>query len=77
MIEEKLKVFLAEVLEINLEEVDSNTSMDTVDAWDSLRHIMLVMELEKAFDIKLSPTERITVINYESILKIVEQKFEL
>ena len=77
MVEEKLKAFLAEVLEINVEEVDSNTSMDTVDSWDSLRHIMLVIELEKAFEIKLSPTERITVINYQSILKIVEQKFEL
>ncbi|RYG86318.1 MAG: acyl carrier protein, partial [Alphaproteobacteria bacterium] len=38
MDEDKLKSIIATVLEIEPEEIDENSSMDTIEAWDSLKH---------------------------------------
>src|ERR1700681_3461175 len=47
----KLKRTLAEVLGVPEAEIGDDTSMDTVAAWDSLKHLNLVLAVEDRFGV--------------------------
>ena len=47
----RLNEVFAEVMENPDIQISKNTSSADVPEWDSLNHIMLVVEIEKAFDI--------------------------
>lgn len=48
---------VAEVLEVGLAEIDDTTGPGRSEAWTSLKHIQLVVALERAFGISLSEAE--------------------
>jgi acyl carrier protein len=47
----RLRTILSSVLQVSLDSVTDDTSMASVDAWDSLRHMSLVLALEEEFDV--------------------------
>lgn len=53
--EDKIINLLKGVLETD--NVDINTSRDNCGNWDSMHHLMLVVELESQFHIELQPEE--------------------
>lgn len=68
--EEKLKQVVADVLDVDPATIDADFSMDTVEAWDSLRHMTLVLAIEEAFDISI-PDEEAGNITSWPLIKIV------
>lgn len=72
-IRERCAKALAEVMEIESTEVVDDSSPDTLDQWDSLSHVQLVLNLEKTFDIKISPEEGIEhFTDFKSIVGYIE-----
>lgn len=57
-----------------LSTVSESISQKNSDKWDSLNHINLVVEIETEFDIMLEPEEISEMIDFKSVLKIVEHK---
>ena len=55
---EVIKRVMAQVFQIDAETIDSDTSPDSVDRWDSLKHMQLIMALEDEFGIEF-PDEAI------------------
>lgn len=51
---------------------DPGLNMDNVDAWDSLRHINLVIEIEKAFAMQFQDLAIAEMVSLERILEIIE-----
>ena len=51
--EEKILEILRQVL--GIEDLDATCSQTTCEAWDSLHHLNLVVELEDAFDVTFEP----------------------
>jgi acyl carrier protein len=50
----------------------ASTALRDIDGWDSLKHVMLVLELEKCFTVKLSADDiesMVTVADIERVLK--------
>lgn len=45
-----------------------------IEAWDSIGHINLIIEIEESFDISFTPDEIDEIIDFESALRIVELK---
>jgi len=43
----KLKEVLNKILKIEISSINDETSVDTVDIWDSLKHLNLVMLLKR------------------------------
>ena len=68
--EEKLKRVLANIFNINIDEIDDATSVDSVPQWDSLKHLNLVLALEHEFNITLSTEQTVEILNY-SLIKAV------
>ena len=52
------------------------TTADDVDDWDSLNHIMLVMEIEKHFGIKFTANEVVSFENVGEMCEAIKKKVE-
>lgn len=54
------------------EKIDENASSDTVETWDSLSHIEIIVTVEEEFGIKI-PQEKIPeATSFKKLLAIIE-----
>lgn len=58
----------------NTVKVDMDTEKPMVPEWDSLNHLNLIVELESAFDLKLSMKEIEELVSVKKIVELVEHK---
>ncbi|MEK6809182.1 MAG: acyl carrier protein [Nanoarchaeota archaeon] len=58
---EKLTKLIARVLNIDEKALDDASSPETISEWDSLNGILLVIELEKNFNVKFTMDEVVAV----------------
>jgi len=71
MLDEKaLREVLATVLDVDAESVGAGTDMDTVESWDSLRHMTLVLALEDEFGVQIADEDAGTITSYP-LIKLV------
>ena len=54
---DKVQPIVADVMQIPLGYVTPASSPDTIETWDSLRHLNLVLALEESFGVQFSPEE--------------------
>ena len=71
--EEKLKQVLADIFGIDAATVDETTSVDTVERWDSLNHLNLVLALEQQFNVTLTEEQTVEILNYPLIKVVLEE----
>ena len=64
----KINEVFIDVLEEDLSIKEEFTS-DDVDGWDSLTHIMLIVEIEKKFNIKFLSSE---IMSWENVGKMID-----
>lgn len=74
--EEKIKEILSSVLNVDVAEIDENSSPDTIEEWDSLKHLNLIIALEEEFGIKFSTDEIGEMMNYKIINLVISEKFK-
>ena len=72
-IEHRVTQTIAAVFEIDASEINGDTSVDTVESWDSLRHLNLVLALESEFNISLTEEQTIEVLNYPLIVAVLAE----
>ena len=73
-LEKRIKDIISTVFEIPIEEINDNSSPDTIESWDSLEHMNLVVAMEEEFSIQLSDRESLDMMNYSLIRAIVIDK---
>jgi acyl carrier protein len=66
--ESALKKVMARVFEISEEQITTESSPDTLEQWDSLKHMELIVEIENYFEIELPEIAIIESLNFELIL---------
>ena len=69
----KLSNIFVSVLGLSEEEIVSSLSPQTVSAWDSLNAIILLSEIEKAFDLKFDYDEAMSIKNFGDVMKLIEK----
>ena len=52
-----LRDIVADTLEISPNEVTPETSTDSVEAWDSFRHLQLILSVEGEYGVQLDPQQ--------------------
>ena len=52
---------------VSIDDIDDNTSPDTLESWDSLKHMNLIIALEEEFSVELSDKDIVEMINYKLI----------
>lgn len=69
-----LKHIFASVLQIPQEAVTDTLSPDTAPNWDSLNAIILITEIEKAFNVTFTFDEAMAVKNFGEVVALVRSK---
>jgi acyl carrier protein len=72
--EEQLKRIMADVLDLDHEAIDESTARDSLEAWDSLKHISLCLALEQEFSVSFEVHEIEAMVTYADVLQILQQK---
>ena len=54
---DKLGGILSSILDIEESVIDDTSSPETIEAWDSLQHLNLILAIEAAFNVSLTPEE--------------------
>ena len=70
--ENALKQVMATVLEVPATSVGPDTDMDSVDSWDSLRHLTLVLSLEQEFGVSIDDEDAGSITSYPLIKLVLE-----
>ncbi len=66
-----LESIVAQVLGVTEDEIDEGTSNKTLEAWDSLAHVNLIMELERVFGVTLSMEDALEMTSVADIKRIL------
>jgi acyl carrier protein len=64
----------AEVLNVPAQNISDETSPKTVSSWDSLRHVELIMAVERAFNVAFSMPEISTINSLGVVRQLLQQK---
>jgi len=70
---QSLRNLLADVLEISPDEITPETSMATVETWDSFRHLQAVLAIEGEYNVQLDP-QRIPELTSVGLLQAELEK---
>ena len=70
--QEKLKNVVATVLNVDVSRIDANASSDTIESWDSLRHMNLVLALEDEFGVSLPDEEAANATSYPLLVLVLQ-----
>lgn len=72
--EARLKQVISSVLQVPVESIGADTSMDTIEKWDSLQHMNLVLALEDEFGIYIPDEDATNITSYPLIRLVVEEQ---
>jgi acyl carrier protein len=65
---------LADIFQVPVEQITPMSSPETLEHWDSLNHLNVVLALEQAFGIQLMPEEIDQLLSVEQIVTLVAEK---
>ena len=71
MMEDKIKEVFSNIFGIPLNEINGQTSPDTIENWDSINHMKLITALEEEFDIEFTDEEILEMQNVKLIKYIL------
>ena len=71
MIEERVKKILAGVMNVPPETVTKESSADTIEAWDSLKQMTLILTLEQEFNIQFMESQVYELLSYSAIVDAI------
>jgi acyl carrier protein len=72
--EEKVRLIMARIFEVEVDEIGEDASPDTIENWDSLHHLNLILSLEEEFGITFSEDEIVELLNYQLIVMSLREK---
>jgi acyl carrier protein len=64
---DKLRKIVADALQLPLDAVPADAKSETIEAWDSLRHLDIVMAIEGATGVSFSTAEIVELTSLASI----------
>ena len=62
---------VARVFGVERRDIDERSSPETVEGWDSMGHLNLVMELERSFKLSIAIADAIEMANVRKIKEIL------
>ncbi len=67
----KIKEIMAKVLKMDASSITDDVQQKDIEAWDSLAHLNLVLELESEFNVSFEPEEIGTMTSFKDIETIL------
>jgi acyl carrier protein len=74
---DQVRRIAADIFDMPLERVTAESSPDTVETWDSLQHLNLVLALEQNFQLAFAPEEIEEMLTIKSVVTLINEKLKL
>jgi acyl carrier protein len=71
---DRVRRIAADVLGLPVEQITADSSPDTVERWDSLQHLNLLLALEQSFGLNFAPDEIERMLSIGQIVSLIQQK---
>ena len=71
---EKVIEIVANTCEVDISEVNGDSTVGDFPTWDSMGHLAILSAVEEAFDISFEPEEMMEIEDVNDIVKAVEEK---
>lgn len=68
-----IQQIMADVFNIPAEEITEESSQDTIEEWDSLKHLDLVVALEEEFNVSIPVEEIGTMVSFKLVSYIIKE----
>ena len=72
--ENRIKNVMSAVFGISAEDINEESSPDSIDNWDSLNLMNLVVSLEEEFYIEMDDSDIVEMLNFKLIVSIIQDK---
>lgn len=70
--DDRLVEVFTKVMQCKKEDVKDDTSADSLNAWNSLNHLLLISEVEKEFSINIPFEESMGITTYKALRETVD-----
>lgn len=71
---DRVVAVVSKIMGVPAEDVTSESSADTIAAWDSLRHMNLILALEEEFEISFDDEEIVELLTVGLIVETIRAK---
>ncbi len=72
-IKEQLKNVMSAVFEVPVASLNEDSSSDSIENWDSLRHLNLILALEEEFNVEIPDEEVGNLMNFKLIELVITE----
>jgi acyl carrier protein len=70
----KLKDVMAAVLEVDPSSISEDDSMDSIESWNSLRQMSLVLALEEAFGVSIPDEDAANATSFKLLSLVLQEQ---
>ena len=74
--QEKLRQVMGRVFNVSSSSITDESKVETIESWDSLNHINLILALEQEFKTMFVPEEIVQMVSFQEILEVLKQKIQ-
>jgi acyl carrier protein len=71
---QNVETVVAEVLQVSAGTITDDLAMKDLDAWDSLKHMELIVSLEGSFDVQLTFEEIVAMQSVGEIKRVLKER---
>ena len=71
---EQIKQIASDLFSVPVDRIQTDSSPDTINAWDSTQHLNLVLTIEDTFNVQLSPEDIDSMRNIGGTVRLIETK---
>jgi acyl carrier protein len=74
---EQVRTIASDIFFVPLDRIQTDSTPETIESWDSIQHLNLVLTLEEKFNLQLSPEEIEQMRDIGQITKLIEAKLQV
>ena len=73
---EQVRIIASDIFAVPADKISLESSPETIESWDSIQHLNLVLAIEEKFGIQLAPEEIEQMKNIGAVAALVRSKQE-
>ena len=71
---DKVREIAADIFNVPLEQLTESSSPDTIENWDSLQQLNLILALEQSFGLEFTPEEIEKMLSIKMVADLIQAK---
>lgn len=75
-VSEQIRTLASDIFGVPADQITPASTPETIETWDSIQHLNLILALEEKFGLQLSPEEIEQMKSIADVIKLVEGKLQ-